>query len=1002
LSIDAGFHMIHSGHMAESPSRLNRSKLTRRTVLGGLLASTAGLAIGRAGVASAAGTATTTTGAAAVGVGYDNYSLLLNGQRIFVWSGEFHPFRLPSPYLWPDILQKMKASGFNAVCAYFNWSYHSPAPGVYDFTGVRDMDLFLDMAAEAGIYVIARPGPYVNGELNAGGFPGWLTTVPGRARFDSPGYLAAVDEWYSAVNAILARHQVTDGNGTVLLYQVENEYASFVTSADGQNYMAHLVAKARQDGITVPVYHNDKGRNGDWVPGSFPGSETNYLYAFDGYPSATGTPPDWGFFGSGGPKGGATASPDTPGFEAEFGGGWFDPWGGAPWNGAGYGFERDLDGPAYERRFYLTNIANGIKIHNIYMVFGGTSWGWLPAPVVYTSYDYGAAISEPRQLTGKIGPLKQIGYFLAAVPDVAKLDPAAAPAVSNTALKAYHMANPDTGTELYLIRNDHTTSQPTTFPLGAYTVPQSGPLTVAARDAKLILANYTLGDAALVYTTSHLMTHARDLAVLTGPNGDTGETVLNYPERPGVTGATSSYDQATGDLLIGYAHDGLAAVTVTPATGGPLTLLIADDDTAATIWRYDVPAGHGSPGGAVIVAGPALLRTAEIRGRVLFLTGDTSGPTAIQIWAPTVTREVMWNGRLTRVTAGSAGALAGRLDGPPPVALPAVGGWRYRDENPEADPAFDDSGWTQANATTSGSITPVPAGQPVLFVDDYGFHYGDVWYRGTWAGSAVTQLSLGYQGGTVGCLQAWLDGGYLGFSQLPTPASAQSTTGLWSATATFDVPAASQSAGEHVLAVLVRTMSHQEDGGANDAFKAGLGLTEVAFSSADAPPAVQWKIQGGDPLADQRRGPLNNGGLFGEREGWYLPEFGDAHWASVTLPNTSGHAGVAWYRTRFRLNIPDGVDASIGLTITDDPSRQYRALIFLNGWNVGQYINDVGPQTTFALPNGVLDTRGFNTLALAVTGASGCDLGAVTLVDLGTVAGGPTSAPASAPGPGPV
>jgi hypothetical protein len=30
-------------------------------------------------------------------------------------SGEFHTFRLPVPDLWPDILQKMKAAGLNAV-----------------------------------------------------------------------------------------------------------------------------------------------------------------------------------------------------------------------------------------------------------------------------------------------------------------------------------------------------------------------------------------------------------------------------------------------------------------------------------------------------------------------------------------------------------------------------------------------------------------------------------------------------------------------------------------------------------------------------------------------------------------------------------------------------------------------------------------------------------------------------------------------------------------------
>src|SRR5262245_40185085 len=76
---------------------------------------------------------------------WDRYSLLIDGQRVFVWSGEFHPFRLPSPSLWRDVLQKLKANGYNAVSLYFDWGYHSPAPGVYDFTGVRDMDQVLDL-----------------------------------------------------------------------------------------------------------------------------------------------------------------------------------------------------------------------------------------------------------------------------------------------------------------------------------------------------------------------------------------------------------------------------------------------------------------------------------------------------------------------------------------------------------------------------------------------------------------------------------------------------------------------------------------------------------------------------------------------------------------------------------------------------------------------------------------------------------------------------------------
>jgi hypothetical protein len=89
-------------------------------------------------------------------VGYDQYSMLIGGRRVFITAGEFDPWRTPSPSLWLDDLQKMKADGYNAVTVYFDWDYNSPSPGVYDFTGVRDMNEFLNMAQQAGLYVIAR------------------------------------------------------------------------------------------------------------------------------------------------------------------------------------------------------------------------------------------------------------------------------------------------------------------------------------------------------------------------------------------------------------------------------------------------------------------------------------------------------------------------------------------------------------------------------------------------------------------------------------------------------------------------------------------------------------------------------------------------------------------------------------------------------------------------------------------------------------------------------
>src|SRR5262245_35439180 len=33
-------------------------------------------------------------------VSYDRYSLIVDGQRLFLWSAEFHYWRLPSPDLW--------------------------------------------------------------------------------------------------------------------------------------------------------------------------------------------------------------------------------------------------------------------------------------------------------------------------------------------------------------------------------------------------------------------------------------------------------------------------------------------------------------------------------------------------------------------------------------------------------------------------------------------------------------------------------------------------------------------------------------------------------------------------------------------------------------------------------------------------------------------------------------------------------------------------------------
>ncbi len=154
--------------------------------------------------------------------------------------------------------------------------------------------------------------------------------------------------------------------------------------------------------------------------------------------------------------------------------------------------------------------------------------------------------------------------------------------------------------------------------------------------------------------------------------------------------------------------------------------------------------------------------------------------------------------------------------------------------------------------------------------------------------------------------------------------------------------------------------------------------------------------------ADPERvtGPFNNGGLYGERRGWHLPDHDDRGWRAVEFPRAQRRQGVTWYRTRFRLGLEPDLDASVGLTLEDDPERAYRVQIFLNGWNLGQYVNDVGPQHTFALPNGILRTRGANTLALAVLsdGTTPAGPGTARLTLLGAARGGVPVEPVDPPG----
>lgn len=949
-------------------------------------------------------------------ISWDQYSMKVDGKRIVVWSGEIHPFRLPNPSLWRDVIQKMKAMGFNGVAFYFDWGYHSPAPGVYDFSGVRNVERALQIAEEEGMYVIARTGPYVNAELTAGGYPGWMLRNRAEARTDNPVYLAAVDEWMTQINAIIARHQVTDGGGNVIAYQLENELMKVEPKHVRQ--MEHLARKARADGIKVPFFHNAAARLPDYTPPSSSAPWANPgptdMYAFDGYPggscnvhadpSGPNQAPDWGMYATPGPRAGALSSPNTPGFAAELGGGWFDYWGS---NGT-YECTAQRQGKGYQRVFYGTNLINRLTIHNVYMTFGGTSWGWLPGPVVYTSYDYGAAIAEDRSLREKALALKQQGMFVQAAEQVlAEMDKGPALKSSSDRVKVYHNVNRRLGTHvLFAVHNPSDGLGDDRFSFALST--RDGNYTISSRikgqDAKMLLASYAMERQHLVYSSSELQTHfrngERDIVLMHGRDGEEGETVLRYAGAPKVEVLSgqvkSSWDAARGDLKLNYVHEGLARVRISGGGRAPMLLLLADEKHSLRFWSQDTAAGR------VLQLSPALVRSAAVDGGKLALRGDAHEAGDFQIWGPAVSA-VSFNGQTLATTAQPDGSLrTAAVKGPESIQLPDLSRlvWSRRMDSPEASPGFDDSSWIKADNRVSAAQawTQPERGQPTLSMSDYGFHHGDVWYRGRFdtTDPKANQLELFYGAGGAGMIQVWIDGRFVGQHELDTGRSFPETTD----SVKFALGALKP--GPHLVSVMVRNNSHNWNLIADDYHKEARGLIAASLTSRGgkrfAVP-IAWRIQGnqgGEAIVDRVRGPMNNGGLYGERQGWHLPSGArqGKGWAKAKIGDAPPAPGTYWLRTSVKLDLPRGHDVQLGLAFGDTGNprseRENRALIFVNGWNMGQFIAHIGPQRTFVIPPGILNPDGENTIALAVTtdGKAGNALEPVKLVLLQAARGG--------------
>jgi hypothetical protein len=284
----------------------------------------------------------------------------------------------------------------------------------------------------------------------------------------------------------------------------------------------------------------------------------------------------------------------------------------------------------------------------------------------------------------------------------------------------------------------------------------------------------------------------------------------------------------------------------------------------------------------------------------------------------------------------------------------------------------------------------------VLYASDYGYNHGFVWYRGHFtATGSETGVTLTADGiAPTGALSVWLNGAFLGSGTAAGPAAAR-----------FSFPSGAVRPGnDNVIAALVENTGNPEGPSGEKA-----GLYSASLNGSSAP--VTWRLMGnpgGTTLQDPVRGVMNPAGLFGSDAGWALPGYPDRDWQDVTLPDSwparGVPPGIGWYRTSFSLDLPRGsyvpVDVQIGGPGPGASTADYRAFIYVNGWLIGRYVNNVGPQHQFYVPSGILNDRGGNTLAIAVWGLDGAagGLDRVSLVAAGHQAGGVPVRPVASPG----
>ncbi|KAM0550254.1 hypothetical protein ACHAPJ_008923 [Fusarium lateritium] len=915
-------------------------------------------------------------------VTYDADSVSVNGERVFLLSGEYHPFRLPVPSLWIDNFQKIKAMGFNTVSFYTYWPLLEGKPGEFSADGVFALEEWFKAAKDAGIYLIARPGPYIHSESSGGGLPGWMQRVKGTLRTTKGDFTKAFENYLSTISRIIAKAQITEG-GPVILVQAENEYSDFEGSETGPdgNYMQLIIDTMREEGIVVPITNNDHSNKAVSAPGSGKGSVD--IYGYDNYPIGVGC---WNLHNW--PAGNLQEeywekhlknSPNTPHAIMEFQAG-----AGGSWKESSYDICAESVNEVFQRVVYKNNYASAVKIMNLYLTAGGTNWGDIGYPLFYTSYDVGAIIREDRTLNReRYAEMKLQGQFFKVTPAYLESRPVKSDTetfTNDTSLRVTQLAGKKSDTALYVVRHAAYESRDVvsykwtiSTSHGKLTVPYfDNALTMNGRDSKIHVADYDIGGNDLLYSSAEVLTwkkyEGKTVLVLYGGSGETHEAALTTKSELETMEGKEPRTHSSGGV-VRFNWDISTDRTILKI--GDVLVYLLDRNSA---YQHFVPlltsgsrgaygSSESNPDAAIIRAG-YLVRNVRLEGSTLDISADFNATTDVEvIGAPSGVESLKINGKSVKTATTKAGALLTTVEyNAPSLNIPDLktADWKYTNGLPEAYNDYDDSKWRAADNTKTNDNFVEQLTPTALYGSEYGFHSGYLIFRGHFKSSGKEEeLAITTSGGYAFGSSVWLNSTYLG--------SWEGETDTFKKDSTYKLPFSLDEGKPYAITVVIDNNGRDMNFAVGvDSMKAPRGILDYNFGGTE----IDWKITGnlgGEDYEDRVRGPTNEGGSYPERQGWHQPGPPSDEWKSVSPAEGVSKPGVGFFTTEFDLDIPEGWDVPIDVLFKkSDSKRKFRVQLFVNGWQFGKFNGVIGPQVAFAVPEGILNYRGKNTIALTL------------------------------------